>query len=418
MLPLGKISGRVLDDAGRPVPNASLHFYWGDNWLCNMPSCAGISRQTKTNGKGEYSLTDLDVPGAWLVSAISPSSWKPPEPHGDQPFDWAQTFYPNVTSPQLAVRVMVPLGAEISNLDIKLAAIPVHRIRGVALDLHGNPAPDATVTLSKRFGSPTLIRHTGNDGAFEFGPLPEGEWRLSARLDRAGLKLWAAQSVQLKTHDLENLELRPTAPFAIQGTIAMEALEGAPVPKPPNVILAFNAGAVVPADKPAGAFQTGAPDADANFQIQNVYPGPYQILPGPAPPLYYLDAVRIGSYDALAQNIEIAPGAQPLTVTYKPGGGTVRGKAETCASGTVRLLPHDKVMRRPGFIFYAPCDSNDRYEITSVRPGEYYAIAIAGNSPTPWYATTWDDDGLLNAATTVTVRANENSSADLRAIKQ
>jgi hypothetical protein len=29
----------------------------------------------------------------------------------------------------------------------------------------------------------------------------------------------------------------------------------------------------------------------------------------------------------------------------------------------------------------------------------------------------WDDDGLVNYAGTVTVRAGENSSADLRAIK-
>src|SRR5262249_15175281 len=77
--PLGKISGRVLDDVGEPVPNASLQFHWGENWLCKMPSCIGISRQTKTNEKGDYSVTDLDAPGTWLLSAIAPSSWKPPE---------------------------------------------------------------------------------------------------------------------------------------------------------------------------------------------------------------------------------------------------------------------------------------------------------------------------------------------------
>src|SRR5262249_50279027 len=42
--PLGKISGRVLDDVGEPVPNASLYFHWGENWLCKAPSCIGVSR--------------------------------------------------------------------------------------------------------------------------------------------------------------------------------------------------------------------------------------------------------------------------------------------------------------------------------------------------------------------------------------
>src|SRR5260370_5001669 len=140
-----------------------------------MPSCTGISRQTKTNEKGEYSVTDLDVRGTWLVSAIAPSSWKPPESRDDPRLDWVQTYYPGVTDPQLAVRVMVRIGADTSNLDIKLAAVPVHRIRGVVLTVSGNPVPKATVTLGKGTGSPALIRKTRGDGTFDFeeGARPE-----------------------------------------------------------------------------------------------------------------------------------------------------------------------------------------------------------------------------------------------------
>jgi len=61
MQPLGKLSGRVLDAAGKPVPNAGL-------WL------VGPSRyQSKANEKGEYSVTNLDS-GPWLLSAAAPSS--------------------------------------------------------------------------------------------------------------------------------------------------------------------------------------------------------------------------------------------------------------------------------------------------------------------------------------------------------
>jgi hypothetical protein len=415
---IGKISGKVLDYLGEPVPNASLQLHWGESWFCKMPSCIGISRQTKTNEKGEYSVTDLDVPGAWLLSAIAPSSLKPPESRDGQRLDWAQTFYPGVTDPQLAVRVMVRTGGEISNLDIKLAAVPVHRIRGVVLDVSGDRVSKAAVTLGKGIGSPALIRNTRGDGTFEFETVAEGEWRISTNVDRGDPKLWAAQWVQLKAHDLENLELRPAAPFAIQGKIVMEVPEGVLAPKSPSVVLAFTAGAAGLADRPAGAFLTGIPDAEGDFRIGSVYPGPYQILPGPSPPQFYLDSIRIGGHDALESGVEILPGAQPLTVVYKLGGGNVRGTVEKCAGGTVRLLPHDKAMRRQGFVLFAPCDSNDRYAIAAVRPGDYYALAIAGDSPAPWYATMLDDDGLVNDASTVTVRAGENSSADLHAIKQ
>jgi hypothetical protein len=75
-------------------------------------------------------------------------------------------------------------------------------------------------------------------------------------------------------------------------------------------------------------------------------------------------------------------------------------------------------MWRQGFVFFAPCDSNDRYEITASRPGRYYVLAISGDGTTPWYGALWEDDGLLLDASTITVRAGESSLADLRATRQ
>jgi hypothetical protein len=411
MPPIGRLSGKVLDHFDRPVPNAAVHLRWGESWFCKLPTCGGVSRQTKTNEKGEFAVTDLDVPGAWLLSAIAPASWKPPESDGDRRLAWAQTFYPGVADPHLATSVMVRVGGDVSNVDIKLAAVPVHRIRGLVLDPRGNPTAKAAVALG------TLTRTTAEDGTFEFDAVPEGDWRISATVDQAGSKLWSAQWVQSKGRDVDNLQLRLSAPFAMQGTVSMEVPDGAPVPKQPGVVLAFNAGPRAFSDKPAGAFLEATPDAAGNFQIQNVYAGAYLILPNAAPPQYYLDSIRIGGRDAIEPDVEIPSGAAQLAVVYKPGGGAVRGKVENCASGTVRLLPRDKSLRRQGFIFFAACDANDSYTITSVRPGDYYALAIAGDSPTPWYASTWDDDTLLVYAGLVTVRSGENTSADLHAIK-
>ena len=111
------------------------------------------------------------------------------------------------------------------------------------------------------------------------------------------------------------LRCGPAAPFAIQGKVVMEVPEGVPAPQPPSVTLAVNGAAAGLADKPGSAFLTGIPDAKGNFQIQNVYPGRYQILTGPAPPQYYLDSIRIGGHDALEPGVEILPGAQPLKLS-------------------------------------------------------------------------------------------------------
>src|SRR5260370_40704816 len=110
------------------------------------------------------------------------------------------------------------------------------------------------------------------------------------------------------------------------------------------------------------------------------------------------------------QEVEISSDVA-ITVAYKSDGGSVRGRAENCASGGVLLVPTDPVRRRPGFSKSGPCDSGGHYEIRAVRPGDYYALAFAGNGPVLAL-----DEALLSQAVKVTVRAGEPSSADLRAI--
>ena len=69
-----------------------------------------------------------------------------------------------------------------------------------------------------------------------------------------------------------------------------------------------------------------------------------------------------------------------VTVVYKSDGGSVRGRAENCAAGGVLLVPSDPARRRV-FSRSAPCDSSGLYEVRAVRPGDYLALAFAGNGP-------------------------------------
>jgi len=98
-------------------------------------------------------------------------------------------------------------------------------------------------------------------------------------------------------------------------------------------------------------------------------------------------------------------------VVYRTDGGSVLGKAENCASGGVLLVPVDPARRRPGFSRSGPCDSSGQYEVHAVRPGDYYALAFAGNGPVLAV-----DEALLSQGVKVTVRAGEASLADLKAV--
>jgi hypothetical protein len=425
MIQTGKVSGRVLDGAGKPVPQAIIQL---DHEIDN----AGFRQVLDANEKGEYS--GVVQPGAWTVAATAPLSWTPPEPPestADSPaaarLGWAQTFYPGVTNAELAAKIDVPAGGEVSKLDIKLAAVPVHRIRGVVLDLHGDPVPKLSVTLGTggALGPPSLHRDTkADDGTFEFASAADGDWNLSAVVNKDGVKLWAHQKVQVKGRDLENIGLRLTPPFSIQGKIIMEVPEGMPAPKPPSVILDYSDTLAAFADRinVGGVFN---PDEKGDFTAMNLYPGPYGILPGflaPTTASYYLDSIRLGERDALESGVQIESGALPITVTYKLNGGTVRGEVEACGAGEILLIPQDPALRRNGFIHQTSCAQNGRFEIPAVRPGEYYGFALAADAPAGVRRKLHGlrpelDQNLINQSIRISVRSNESTLADLRLIK-
>jgi hypothetical protein len=266
------------------------------------------------------------------------------------------------------------------------------------------------------------------------------------RPETAGL-----QWIEMAGRELEGVKLRLSPPFTVRGQVVMETPKGGPAPNMPSVSLVARAGSIgreawmanwmlrpemhfvepLTTNAPGGDATkqihgeilhsflflgaiSARPDAGGNFSLQNVYPGSYRIVPMPPPPLpYYLDAVRVGETDLGGQEVEVSSKVVSVALVYKTDGGAVGGTVEKCASGPVLLVPQDTSRQWLGFLRAARCDSNDRYGIAGVSPGEYYALAFAGNGPLPEL-----DQGLLNRASKVTVRAGEASWADLRAISR
>jgi hypothetical protein len=296
------------------------------------------------NEKGEYVSPELMPAGTWTMSAMAPPTWKPPEPRDEQRLGWAQTFYPNVTDPELAVKLEVPPGAEFSDLDIELAAAPVYCIRGVLLNVHGHPVPKASVELGMTgMGglpiSSETRQDTDADGAFEFESVVDGEFRLSSTVDRDGVKQRASESVQVKGRDLENVKLQLTLPFSIEEKILMEVPEGATAPELPTVeMISAEQGVGVP---------RGVPDGKGGFTVKNLYPGVYKVVSILHPAPYYLDSIRLGGIDVPPSGVQILSDAQPLVLTYS--GGTVRGTVDGCSDGYVFLVKRAAIpeARRP-----------------------------------------------------------------------
>jgi Carboxypeptidase regulatory-like domain len=162
MQELGKLSGRVLDAAGEPVSSADV-WLTTENWRCQPSSCFGCYPRSKTDERGVFTFKDLE-PGRWVLSATAPPFLHPPKPDTDQELGWAQTFFPGVVDPQNAEAVTIQPGDQ-WNPDIKLAAVPVHRVLGKILGPRGNPVsiPAPTCKWRVRRQSPYCGMRSSGD---------------------------------------------------------------------------------------------------------------------------------------------------------------------------------------------------------------------------------------------------------------
>ena len=116
--------------------------------------------------------------------------------------------------------------------------------------------------------------------------------------------------------------------------------------------------------------------------------------------------------DVIGEWVEIQPGTLPVTIAYRSDGGTVRGAVEECGDATVVLAPREASLHYAEFVRQTKCTQNGRFEITGLRPGEYYAFAFDKPIGLLEYSTFVGRS--INQAVRVTVRAGEATDATLK----
>jgi hypothetical protein len=393
MIPLSRVAGRVVDTTGDPVPKARVEL-----------TTASAFWEAETDAQGNFDMPSV-IPAAlpYIVTAAPPLNAKPPAPDPDtnQPRAWLRTFYPNVASRDQAIPVALRVGDDLVGLELKLLAAPVHAVRGVVL----SPAGDLVAKVPLALWEPgprrnaTLHATSDSDGAFEFPSVPDGDWRLSAESDGGIAEQW----ITIKGRDISALKLRLTPPFNVSGKVILEARQGMPNPIPPQVTLIKQHDGQILLQ---GQSIVGAkPAPDGHFRFEALYPGSYRVIPGPPPPLFYVDSIRTGD-TPLLEEVELSAGSPDLTIVYKSDGGSVRGAVEKCGTGQVWLVAlHAPQLRN----YFAACDAAGRFEFNAVRPGDYYAIALPGYEL--WPGTV--DAAILQRAARLTVRPVETTRADL-----
>jgi hypothetical protein len=405
MLPLPILKVRVVDSSRKGVPGAQVDL-----------SGPGTELITHSDAEGNSYRTGAVLPGTYTLSAAPPPGFKPPDPEegSSRVLNWTRTWYPGVPRPELGSKLVVRPGGDDLNIELKLLAVPAQAVSGVLLNPSGNPVSNAVIWAGETNpGPPLQIVKSKFDGTFQFPALPDGHWVLTAYVESANVELRAAQWIDITGSPINDVKLRLATPFTVHGKVVMERSEGRRAFKAPTVFLSPRDGQRLHKVYTMGP--RADPDAAGNFDLAGVYPGAYLVhVQGQAPTPFYLDSIRVGEVDATVAEVELSSGTMPITLVYKINGGTVRGTVDNCTSGSVALVPQNPALRQPIFLRRAECDPGGHYGFEAVRPGDYYVVAFAGTGPLLLLEAI-EDVGLLAQASTVTVRAGENSQLDLRA---
>jgi len=143
MAPLPRLTGHVVDGRGEAVIHARVQL-------------AEILMGFSTDDKGNFDLREI-LPGAYTLWVTPPQGLKPPDPEPDtgRVLSWARTYYPGVTFPEAASKIVLRPG-EVRDIALKLPAVPAHTVRGVLLNPKGAPVRFAAA-VSRLAASRTSI---------------------------------------------------------------------------------------------------------------------------------------------------------------------------------------------------------------------------------------------------------------------
>jgi hypothetical protein len=350
MDPLSLVEGHVRYLEGGPAPRATV-------WLSAHP--AGAPRTVTADIEGNFVFDDVK-PGQYILRAAAAAD--SPKAEGEI---WAMTYFPSTTDPAGAEPLRIVTGV-VEAHDIRLRSVPARRIRGIVRDEAGRPANRVTVTLNPKALSGQQTVQTGEDGAFDFLTL-DGEWRLSATREDAGVERQGFANTTASRHDVENVEIRLALPFTVPVIIERDVLPGAGVPSFPSMVFLSSVDAASPVRLTGDA-------------LQKVYPGRYQIRTLNATPGEYVESIKLGNVEVYGRAFEIWDGSLPIRITYKRGAPVVRGTVGSEESATVAIFNVDETIVSEVSRTVA-VGRGGRFELSNLRPGDYYVVALDHNDP-------------------------------------
>lgn len=393
-----RIEGRVLDDSGEPVRQASVSLY-----VRNTDTGKLLTRQltgAATDDRGRYLFSHL-APGTYFISVAARPWYAQYSNPGDIPPDsqdaarladehaqfdvaYPMTFYPSVEDSGAATAIVLHPGDKVT-ADISLRAVPAAHLRirtGEGSSSLSN-AVRGFPRMSQRIFEGTLVpvgtaqASSSAPNSFDYTGIAPGHYIVempdSSRPGRAG---WYREMDLNGTVEFDPSENPPLV--SVSGTLALEGTERRP-PGQIYVVLA-NRGtseAFVAEVKGNGSF---------DFAESDIRPGTYDLVMQNAPG-YQVKTLAAHGAQVNDYTIQITGTRVQLSVTATHALSHITGvvlDGETPHAGAMVVLVPRASGSSPTMFRRDQSDSDGTFNLLEVVPGSYLAIAIEDGWDLDW----------------------------------
>ena len=420
----GVISGQIVDEFGEPMPEVSVtveryQFVRGRRTL------APTGRQVSTNDLGEFRLFGV-TPGQYYLTATSRGQQFGFTPNSIDRTAYPRTYFPGTTNAAEAQRLAIQSGQELADLVMVLRPIQAARITGTVTGTDGKPMVPGNVMLSSTNGFGFMSAGGAPvrpDGTFTLSNVAPGEYTLRAQ--RMGPPSstgegpeFAVTKLVVAGEDISDVHLAASPPSIATGRIVVDPALVAQLPTPLVLSvfpLEFDG---TPPPPPARVAD------DFTFEIKAA-PGVMRIGLGgfgPPPHGWTIRSVRLNGTDVTDSGLLFKPNENisgveiELTNRLATVSGLVtdsRGNPATDYTAIVFSQDKEKWTQNTRYQGAGRPDQDGRFKISSLPPGEYYAIAVDRIEP----GETGDPDfleSLRTRASPFSLLEGETRTIDLK----
>lgn len=384
------IAGRVLDDGGEPVAGAQVQ-------AMRYAFSAGTRRMMPAGGEGGFDRTDDQgsfrmfglPPGEYFVSAVSRGNgFISADTNNTEAEGLAPTYYPGTPNLAEASRITLRPGQEMTGANFSMVVARLAKVRGRALNSHGEPVSNAMMALSP--ADPTQMSMSfnntmvGRDGAFQFVNVAPGRYNLSVRPNGMPTSNgeFATMPIVVGSDDIDNVMISTSLGVTARGVIVTDD-GSAPTFKPSQTNVMAN-----PAEPMTMTFGNSPSKVNEDYSFEISGLADRRLIRVAAGPGWYLKAVLHGGDDVTDTGVDFVSGRPvddlQVVMTQKTtelSGLVTDDRNRPVVDATVVIFPANR--ERWGYLSRylrtTRPDTEGRYNARSLPPGEDYLIIAVQN---------------------------------------